>query len=224
LQNVENIRLYDENNTLYDCELNDLNAELISGTSQYLVTLNLKILHQYIDNEIDESLVLSENNISNFCTYDYLTEKYNVADLTKLELTNFENVDSDVDFETGESIEFYSKFIPKIKNSENTIEEITLKSGQVFISKVENFKVYTVRFYLTLSELILLQKYAKICFWIDTGFNLGAVLTYQGNTVNSEKPIDFTINDKVQLIDVYEVDINLYTNIIVYYPFENQTV
>ena len=140
------------------------------------------------------------DSINDFVTQSFITERFLTTQLVKLEMSHPVPIGGVGRFPT-----YYTIFLPEIARTE--IEESTIKLGNGIVKPIKtiDFKQVTTRFYFTETELELFQKYITRCELV-TLYNPVDALVYLADSVS------YTLNDKTDLIGIYEVDLIIRTD------------
>jgi len=182
--------IQDEDGYSHDCVVESVTPEKQSDNG--VIVYNYKIQIRDHVNDVD--------SINDFVTQSFITERFLTTQLVKLEMSHPVPIGGVGRFPT-----YYTIFLPEISRTE--IEESTIKLGNGIVKPIKtiDFKQVTTRFYFTEAELEQFQKYITRCELV-TLYNPVDALVYLADSVS------YTLNDKTDLIGIYEVDLIIRTD------------
>jgi hypothetical protein len=200
IQLAENIQLIDEYNNVYTVKLIEIESQEAEPNSElYVYVVTFASLE-------DDAVV-----ISNYKIADYINDKR--VNNYNLRLANNYNIDSIIDFENGDKIDFYTEFVPEQVRSEMELTTQKLQNGKTYISTSFDFLIYRTKFILTRAEFLLFQKYFLRCDTISLSISGGLAIT------NADQP-EFVLNENTQLVDLFDIDVLIKTDITKYSHFQ----
>jgi len=188
----------------FNCRILNITYNKVSDTDFYKVMITLY------------RLKTDKESVVNYYSYPEIAD----FDLHELEFSSNKNIDEEIEFDEGETFKIYSIINPKFDRT-NYVEKKNDVDGIEILSKTTDFKTVIVKFFLTEQEYLNVKKYAKRCFYInEDGDSAGAKLTLSDNTTfTSLQNVDITIKKTDFYMNMYEVDITLFVDIIRFYHF-----
>lgn len=153
------------------------------------------------------------NAVNNYLIGDYILQRADITEVYRLRFTSNMYIDGDINFTDGNYFEIYTALVPFVDRSEMILAEGELgNSIKIPINTIDS-EVYQLRFYLTETEKNRLKKYYKRC--TCTLYNDSISLN-----INAIENISIEITNNEELVNLYQADIMVKTNLINMYHFE----
>lgn len=176
----------------YEVELTALEYEKQADTFFYLVRFEFY------------QLAFDVNAISNYLEKTHIQ---NIAGsiINRLSL---------ITYDSSEQLDFYTIIEPKLSRSEIEKNEITLNTGVKVLSNTFDYAICRIPFYLNESDYLSIKKYG-------IRSNSVNLYTYNYGTFTPEEYIKIIEGERnAELVDLYEVFIEIYYDFINHYHFD----
>lgn len=207
---ADNIEVFTTDGEIFNAKVINLSYDKPDGNG----TIN-KLTFEFYKIQNDSK------SINNYLTSDFLLQRYSENNLYVIEFSNNKNIDTETDFENGETFKIYTSLVPYISRSELIIKEMTLGDETKIISNSTDWKIYKIRFYLNETEMLKFKKYAKRCFYFENFITLGTKLINVDTLLylNAVEAIEYELTESENLINIYQLDVHFKTDLINYYHF-----
>jgi hypothetical protein len=199
IQLAENILIVDELENIHTVKLLNIDVENVEqNTTLYVTRLTFASLQ-------DDDII-----VNSYKTSDYIslknTENYN------LKLTN---VGSNPIFGLATEINFYTEFLPEQKRSEIQISEQELPDGRKLISSSIDALETKIKFILTTYEF---TEFMKVIHRVNLS-DIDLINATDVFSISPSERMQVIINENNQLIDLYDIDLIIHTDVIKFYNF-----
>jgi len=200
------VTVIDENGSSVPVKVLSLKNDKLSDTAFYKTTIEFA---EYIHDAV---------NIINYLTYPQNKFGKTDNDLVKLQLSNNKNIDNIIDFAAGQTLSFYTCLLPKLDRTKPELINNN-QTGINYTFKSIDAAVLSIKLFLTENEMLQLKKYLHRCFYLNSGVSNGVSIIYNGNVYTAIEPVTADIKEQADLINVFEVDIDLKYDQTIFYPF-----
>lgn len=193
---------------IYNAEVISINYDKVESSYFYHVILRFYA----ISNDTDA--------ISNYCDETFISNVYGLANVNNLTLQLKKNIDT-LDFEGGSTFKIYNIFKPTFERLELKIEEQKLDNGSNLIVNSQDCQVLRTTFFVDETTKNLFKKYAKRAFHISSGSPVGVTFYDKttDTTYTATMPLDYEISNNKELINLYEIKIEIKYDLINFYHF-----